>query len=467
MEEFDLIVIGSGTGLSVASSAVNRGMEVAVVEDHPVGGTCLTRGCIPSKMLIHSADVAETVRNSERFGIDAEIDEVRFQEIVDEVNDHVEEESGNIVQGLEHSDRHTLYRQTGEFVDEKVLELEDGEEITAPRILIAAGSRPVIPPIDDIEDVDYWTSTEALDPDRQPGSLVIIGGGYIAAELAHFYGTLGTEITILEMGDTLVGNEDEEIRERFTEMFSEKYDVHTGYRAEKVSEGDGEVKVEAENEEGETVEVSGDKLLVAAGRRPNSDRLNVEEAGVETDENGFVVTDEHMETNVDGIYALGDVADNYMFKHSANYEGQIATVNMLTEHEHEADFTGMPHAIFSSPQVAGVGRTEQELREEDADYLVGRYEYGDTAMGLALKEEDGFAKVLADHDTGEILGFHVLGPHASSIIHEVLVSVRNGSGTVDDIRDTIHIHPALNEVVQRAFSSLQHPEHVDHDHHHG
>ncbi|MDY6774187.1 MAG: dihydrolipoyl dehydrogenase [Candidatus Nanohaloarchaea archaeon] len=466
MEEFDLIVIGSGTGLQVASAAVNRGMEVAVVEDHPVGGTCLTRGCIPSKMLIHRADVAETIEESERFGIEAEVDNIRFQEIVDEVNDHVEEESESIVKGLKHSDQHTLYRETGEFVDEKVLELESGDRITSPRILIAAGSRPIVPPIDGIEDVDYWTSTQALDPEEQPDHLVIIGGGYIAAELAHFYGSLGTDITILEMGETLVGNEDEEVREKFTEIFAEKYEVYTGFRAEQVSEDEGTITVEAENEEGETVEASGDRLLVAAGRRPNSDRLKVGEAGIETDDNGFVKTDEHLETNVDGIYALGDVADNYMFKHSANYEGQIATVNMLTEHEHEADFTAMPHAIFSSPQVAGVGRTEEELKDEEVEYLVGKYEYGDTAMGLALKEEDGFAKVLADHDSGEILGFHVIGPHASSIIHEVLVAMRNGSGTVDDIRDTIHIHPALNEVVQRAFSSLQHPEHLDHGHHH-
>ncbi|MCJ7478551.1 MAG: dihydrolipoyl dehydrogenase [Candidatus Nanohaloarchaeota archaeon QJJ-7] len=465
MKEFDLIVIGSGTGLQIASNAVKRGMDVAVVDDHSIGGTCLTRGCIPSKMLIHRADVAETVQESGKFGIEADIEGIRFQEIVEEVNDHVEEESENIVQGLRDSDRHTLYQERGKFVDEKVLEV-GGEKITAPRILIAAGSRPIVPPIDGIEEVDYWTSRDALNPEEQPDHLVIIGGGYIAAELAHFYGTLETDITILEMSDTMLGNEDEEVREKFTEIFSEKYDVYTGYRASEVSEEDSTVKVEAESEGGETVEVSGDRLFVAAGREPNSDRLKVEEVGIETDENGFVKTDEHLETNVGGVYALGDIADNYMFKHSANHEAQYATVNMLTEHEHEADFTAMPHAVFSSPQVAGVGKTEGELKEEGIEYLVGKHDYADTAMGLALKEEAGFAKVLADHDSGEILGFHVIGPNASSIIHEVIVAMKSGSGTVDDIRRTVHIHPALNEVVQRTFSSLRHPEHLDHGHQH-
>ncbi|MDY6769264.1 MAG: dihydrolipoamide dehydrogenase, partial [Candidatus Nanohaloarchaea archaeon] len=166
---------------------------------------------------------------------------------------------------------------------------------------------------------------------------------------------------------------------------------------------------------------------------------------------------------VDGVYALGDIAGNWMFKHSANLEAEYVFRNMFGEERHEVDDAAMPHAIFSSPQVAGVGRTEQELRDDGVEYLVGRYEYADTGMGAALKE-DGFCKVLADHDTGEILGCHVLGPHASTLIHEVLVAMRSGSGTVHDVRDTIHIHPALSEVVGRAFSALQHPEHLDHGH---
>lgn len=463
MKEFDLIVIGAGSGLEVASAGARRGLDVAVVEEGPMGGTCLNRGCIPSKMLIHRADIAEEIGRSEEFGIEASIDDTHFKEMVREVNEEVREDAESIKRGLRRSDNHTLYHEKGRFVDENVVEVGD-EKITAEKIVIAAGTRPVIPPVDGLEEVDYLTSKDALELEEQPDHLVIIGGGYIAAELAHFYGSLGTDITIIEMGDTLLGNEDEAVSEVFTEAFSQKYDVRLGYAASQVAEDGDEIQVQAENEDGDDIAVSGDELLVAAGRRPNTDRLQVEATGVDTDERGFVETDEYLETSVDGIYALGDIAGNWMFKHSANYEASIVSNNLFSDEKREVDYTAMPHAIFSSPQVAGVGTTEQRLKEEGKDYLVGRYDYADTGMGMALKEEDGFVKVLADHETGEILGCHVLGPHASILVHEVLVAMRHGSGTVHDIRETVHIHPALNEVVSRAFSGLQHPDHFDHDH---
>ncbi|MFB6144549.1 MAG: FAD-dependent oxidoreductase, partial [Candidatus Nanohaloarchaea archaeon] len=215
----------------------------------------------------------------------------------------------------------------------------------------------------------------------------------------------------------------------------------------------GRKKVVAENTDGEKVEFSGDEILFATGRVPNTDSLEVEEAGIDTTEKGFVKTDEKMRTNIDGIYALGDIADNWMFKHSANHEAEIVFKNIVTGDQYDVDYPGMPHAVFTSPQIAGVGKTEQELEEKDEDYVSATYDYADTGMGSALKEGDGFVKVLASED-GEILGCHIIGPHASQQIHEVLVAMKAGSGTVDDIKNTIHIHPALNEVVQRAFSQV-------------
>ncbi|MFB6294818.1 MAG: dihydrolipoyl dehydrogenase, partial [Candidatus Nanohaloarchaea archaeon] len=463
-EEYDLIVVGAGSGLDVASAAARQGFEVAVVEEGPLGGTCLNRGCIPSKMLIHRADIAEQIQRSEEFGIHASIDDIDFAEMVREVNEEVGEDAENIERGIRNSEQHTLYQDRGRFVDDMVIEV-GGDKITADRIVVAAGTRPVVPPVDGLDEVDYLTSKEALELEEQPSHMIIIGGGYIAAELAHFYGALGTDITIIEMADTMVGNEDAEIREVFTERFSEKYDVHLGYAASEVEESDGEIRVTAESEDGDTIEVAGDELLVAAGRRPNTDILEIADTGIETDDRGFIETDAYLETNVDGVYALGDIAGNWMFKHSANYEAGVVFQNLFGEEDRAVDYTAMPHAIFSSPQIAGVGKTAQELKDEGVEYLVGRYDYADTGMGSALKEEDGFAKALVDHDTGEILGFHVLGPHASILIHEVLVAMRHGSGTVQDITDTVHIHPALSEVVSRTFSALQHPEHLDHDHH--
>jgi mycothione reductase len=454
MKEFDLIVIGSGSGLDIASGIANRGKDVAVVEPGRLGGTCLNRGCIPSKMLIHRADLAEEINNSERFGLHAELEDIDFEDIIEEVNHEVHSDSDNIEEGLKNSDRHTLYQEEARFVDEKVIELkESGEKITSDTIVVAAGSRPFIPPIDGTDEVDYWVSTDALNPDYQPDKIIMVGGGYISLELAHFYDAMGTEVTILERGDKVLKREDRQISEKITEIAENRYNLELEVSAQEIREGHGEKTVVAENSEGEEVEYSGDEILFATGRVPNTDSLKVEEAGIETTEKGFIDTDEKMRTNIEGVYALGDIADNWMFKHSANHEAEVVFKNIVSGDQYDVDYPGMPHAVFTSPQIAGVGKTEQELEDEETEYVSASYDYADTGMGGALKEEDGFVKVMASED-GDILGCHIIGPHASQQIHEVLVAMKAGTGTVDDIKNTIHIHPALNEVVQRAFSQL-------------
>jgi dihydrolipoamide dehydrogenase len=425
---------------------------VAVVEPGPLGGTCLNRGCIPSKMLIHHADVAEAIHNSGTFHIDAVMNGVDFAAITKEVNETVSEEAASIEEGLRKSDNHTLYKEEARFVDEKVIEVGDAK-ITAEHIVIAAGARPLIPPVDGLEEVDYLTSKEALELDHQPDRLVTIGGGYISMELAHFFQALGTEVVVLEMRDVLLGNEDREIAETYTELAEEKYDVNLGVKATKVDQEGDEITVHAEDKEGNEYSFTGDELLVAAGRRPNTDTLEVENAGIETDDHGFVETDKYLRTNADGVYALGDIAGNWMFRHSANREAEYVIRNLSQEEPEPVDYTAMPHAVFSSPQISGVGKTEDDLEEEGVDYQVGKAEYKNTGKGMALKEEEGFVKVLVDPD-GDILGCSIIGPHAASLIHEVLVAMKAGSGTVEDLKETVHIHPALNEVVQRAFYQL-------------
>ncbi len=459
MEEFDLIVIGSGSGLDVASGLARRGKDVAVVEPGRLGGTCLNRGCIPSKMLIHRADIAQDIKNSEKFHIDAEIKDIQFDEMIQEVNQDVHSDSESIEKGLKQSEQHTLYQEEAQFVDQKVLELKDsGKKITAENIVVAAGSRPFIPPIEGTDEVDYWVSTDALKPDYQPEEIIMVGGGYISLELAHFYDAMGTEVTILERGDKLLKREDRDISQKITEIAEKRYQVELEISAQEIKEENGSKKVIAENEDGQEIEYTGDEILFATGRVPNTDSLQVEEAGIETTERGFIETDQKMRASVEGIYALGDIADNWMFKHSANHEAEVVFKNLITGDEYDVDYPAMPHAVFTAPQIAGVGKTEQELEEEGKeygiDYVTAEYDYSDTGMGGALKEEDGFVKVLAKED-GEILGCHIIGPHASQQIHEVLVAMKAGSGHIDDIKDTIHIHPALNEVVQRAFSQIR------------
>jgi dihydrolipoamide dehydrogenase len=463
MNEVDFLVIGSGSGLDVASVAVNQGQSVAVVEKGPLGGTCLNRGCIPSKMLLYHADMVETIERADEFHIDAEISDIDFSEIVREVNEDVETDSDSIQQGLRSSDQHHLYEGEGRFVDERTVEIvsgtDEGSRIRADTVLIAAGTRPGIPNVEGIKEVDYLTSTDALQLETPPDHLVIIGGGYIAAELGHFFGTFGSEVTIVGRRPTLLPEADQEVAEAFTERYDERFTVHTGHAATAVSETDGSVTVEARPYEygedpgivgEESLTVTGDELLVAAGRTPNTDLLDLDAAGVETDERGFVETDDYLRTTADGVWALGDIVGEYLLKHSANHEAQAVTRNIFGSDLEPVDYTAMPFAVFASPEVAGVGAREGELREEGREYATRTYRYDKTARGSAMKV-DGFLKAIIDLD-GEILGCHIIGPEASNLIQEVVVAMKAGSGTVQDIRESVHIHPALSEVVQRGFS---------------
>jgi dihydrolipoamide dehydrogenase len=463
MDEVDFLVIGSGSGLDVANAAANRGQSVAVVEKGALGGTCLNRGCIPSKMLLYHADVLETVENADAFDIDATVNDVAFEDIVREVDAEVSADAAGIREGLQSSSQHDLYEGEGRFVDERTVEIvsgdDEGARIRAETVLIAAGTRPAIPDIDGIEDVDYLTSTEALQLETPPDHLVIVGGGYIAAELGHFFGTFGSDVTIVGRRPTLLPAADEAIAEAFTDHYADRFTVHTGHAATAASETDGTVTVEARPyeygadggiQDDESVTVTGDTLLVAAGRTPNTDRLDLDAAGVETDARGFVETDEYLRTTADGVWALGDIVGEYLLKHSANHEAQAVARNLFGDDLQAVDYSAMPFAVFASPEVAGVGATESELQDAGTEYATRTYRYDQTARGSAM-QADGFVKVVIDLE-GEILGCHIIGPEASDLIQEVVVAMTAGSGTVSDIRESIHIHPALSEVVQRAFS---------------
>lgn len=452
MKEYGAVVIGSGSGLDIANAAASRGLEVAIVEKGPLGGTCLNRGCIPSKMLIHRADLAEQISNSERFRIHANMEGIDFKSMVKEVSEEVGSEARQIERGIRNFDRFTLYKDEAKFVDKRTLEV-GGEKVKGEKVIVAAGARPFIPPLEGLEGVDYLTSREALKLRERPKHLVIVGGGYVAAELGHFFGSLGSEVGIIAAHNNLIHREDRDIYRKFTEIFQDKYGVKTGFRATEVWEDNGKIYVKAESGSGEQIEVSGDELLMATGRKPNTDLLEVEKAGIETDDKGFVKTNEYLETTAENVWALGDIVNSPMFKHTANWEAEYVYLNVFTDHKHPVDYSAMPHAIFSSPQIAGVGKTEQELEEESRDYLKSLYEYKDTGMGSALKEKEGFVKALASPG-GKIQGCHILGPHASILIHEVVVAMRSGEGTVDNVTKSVHVHPALSEVVQRAFNTL-------------
>lgn len=450
-KNYDLIVIGSGAGLNVASFAhENYSWKVALIEPGPLGGTCLNRGCIPSKIIIHAADVAEEIRGAERFGIKARIESIDFAAVTNRASHSIDDDSAQIEQGIRETEGMDLYKVEGSFVDEHTLKV-GGEEISGERILIAAGARPFVPPIDGIGNVDYMTSTEALRQTKQPKSMIVIGGGYIAAELGHFYGALGTKVTIVEMSPMLINREDGEISREFTRIFSEKHSVILGVKAKKISQNsDGAKVVTIEMSGGQEVSLEGEALLMAVGIKPNTDLLKVENAGIEIDKRGYIVVDEYMQTKKPHIWAIGDITGIAPFRHAANWQAQFVAQNIKGEGKVKVDHSVMPHAIFSSPQVAGVGLTEEQAGEKGIKYKVSKYYYKNTGMGFAMAEVDGFVKFILDPTDDKILGCHILGPQASILVHEV-VPIMAAGGTASVIRNAIHIHPALSEVIRRAL----------------
>jgi dihydrolipoamide dehydrogenase len=454
-KKFDVIVIGAGSGLSVSSAAAERGLKVAVIDKGPFGGTCLNRGCIPSKMLIHSADVVEDIRRAQLFGIKAKVTGIDWKKIVKRVTATVDGEAREIEEGNRGEKNITVYRDAAKFTGPKTLQVGK-DSITADKIVIAVGTRPGVPPIPGLEGTPYVTSDGALRLPRQPKKMVIIGGGYIAAELAHFFGGLGTQVTILQRGPVLVNNEDEEVSQRFTEAYQQRFTVLLNVDTKSIAYKAGKFAVEVQEQGAKKPrKLACDTLLVATGRISNADTLDLAKAGVKlTDKGNYVQVDEFMETNVSGIWALGDIAGKYFFKHSANLEAEYVVQNMFHPTDKVAvNYAAMPHAMFASPQAAGVGLTEQELKAKGVPYAKGFYRYYGTGMGKAIEDEEGFVKVLADPATRKILGCHILGTDASTLIHEVVVVMRAGLG-VDAILDAVHVHPALSEVVQRAFINI-------------
>ena len=458
-----LIVIGSGSGLDVANAAATeKGFKVAIIEKDKLGGTCLNRGCIPSKLLIHSADIIEIIKKADVFGITVKDYTIDFQQIVNRVFKIVNTDSNEIKKGLQASKNPQLFLQECKFIGEKKILIANDKIITSDKILIASGTRPNIPKIKGLKNVEYITSNEALSLKQQPKSLTIIGGGYIACELAHFFGSLGTKINIIQRNDLLIPNEDTDISTRITDIFSKKYNIYLGYNAELVFYDSKDknglnktkiINVISKNKFGNYVKVSSDQLLIAIGRIPNSDLLNLEKSGVKMNERGFIVVDEYLETNIKGIFALGDIVGKYQFKHNANNEAQYAYNNIVhPDKKIPVNYTAMPHAVFTNPQIAAVGYTEQQLTKEKIKYEKSIYPYIQTGMGQVIEDKEGFVKFLLDKRNRTILGCHIMGTDASILIHEVLVAMRigNDEGKIDNITRTIHIHPSLSEVISKA-----------------
>jgi dihydrolipoamide dehydrogenase len=415
--------------------------------------------------MLYPADVIRMAEEAKAIGIHAKIEKVDFNLIMKRVWEIVLDDRREMEHGVARTKQIQFFNMDGSFVSDYTMKVGK-ERITANTIIIASGARPLIPPIEGLEKIGYLTSATIFDIKEPPESLVIVGGGYIAAEFAHFFSAIGTKVTILGRNPRLVPQEEPEISELLKDKMSRYCQVHTGYEAVRAEISNELKTVIATNRADEqTYEFSGQEILVAAGRRSNSDILKPENTGVETDKRGWIKTDPFLRTTKEGIWALGDARGKHMFRHTANYEAGIVWRNAFTEHQHPVDEHAVPHAVFTYPQVASVGMTEEQARK-DHEILVGVKKYADVAKGYAMGEEDGFVKVIVDGATGRILGAHVIGPHAAILVQQIVYLMNTEEQNYWPLARAQTIHPALSEVTVGAFGNLRPVGEHRHEHFH-
>lgn len=455
-DEFDLIVLGGGmAGLPVAMKSAYSGMDTALIEEDLLGGTCLNRGCIPTKAMIRSAEVANLARRSDEFGIEIDGDITADMEaVVERKDDIVESIRDGAYDNVEDNDGVTLIEERGLFESPQEIRVGD-QSITAEQIVVNTGAHPAEPPIDGLDDVAVLDSTSMLHLDDVPDSLAVIGGGYVGCEYAQMYSRFGADVSVFQRPERLLPREDPEVSEVIEAAFAdESIDVHTEATVVALEPDGNDVVADVEGPEEFTVTMS--EVLLAAGRQPNTDDIGLDEAGIETDERGFIETDDGFETTADGVYAIGDVCGPPMFTHTARDDADMLYRHLAKAEAISTDDRVVPRAVFTDPQVGHVGVTEQEARDAGYEVGVGRQDLAEQGKPKALGETEGFVKLVTDADTGELLGAHIVGEQGAEIVHELVLAIELGA-TADDIAKTIHIHPTLPESINSAAGGVHEP----------
>jgi mycothione reductase len=452
VRHFDLAIIGSGSGNTLIGPEFDD-WDIAVIEESTFGGTCTNVGCIPTKMYVYPADLAEAVGRAARLGVDAKLDGVRWRDVRDRVFGRIDAISRGGREYRAHgSPNTTLIEQHASFVDARTLALSGGETITADRIVVATGSRPVIPAVVTGSEIPFHTSETVMRVDALPERVAILGGGYIAAEFAHIFSAFGARTTVLARSSPLLRHLDLEIATRFTELARQRWDVRLDTNVSSIERsGDG---VRLDLLDGSFVEA--DLLLVATGRTPNSDKMNLRAAGVAVHPDGRVIVDCHQRTTADGIWALGDVCSPHQLKHVANHEARVIAHNLANPDALiEADHRFAPSAVFTHPQLATVGLTEEEAAAIGRPYVTALQGYGSTAYGWAMEDTTSVCKLIADPTTGQLLGAHLMGEQAATLIQPVIQAMSFGLGVREMAHGQYWIHPALTEVVENALLQLK------------
>jgi dihydrolipoamide dehydrogenase len=455
MEKFDVTVIGSGPGGYVAAiRCAQLGFKTAIIERYStLGGTCLNVGCIPSKALLDSSEhYYNSTHHFAEHGIDVKEIKVNLAQMIKRKGDVVKQTCDGIT-FLMKKNKITVLNGHGTFVDKNTIEIAaaDGKktQISSAKTIIATGSKPSSLPGIEIDKKRIISSTEALNLKEIPKHMVIIGGGVIGLELGSVYARLGAKISVVEFTDSIIGTMDRGLGKELQKVLKkEGFEFFLKHKVTGVSSKENEITVTADNEKGEKVQFKGDYCLVAVGRKPYTANLGLDKAGVKLDNRGRIETDEHLQTSVPGIYAIGDVVKGAMLAHKAEEEGVFVAEVMAGQKPH-INYNLIPGVVYTWPEVAGVGFTEEQLKEQNKRYRTGSFPFKASGRARASMDTDGFIKVLADEATDEILGVHMIGPRAADMIAEAVVAMEFRA-SAEDIARMSHAHPTFTEAIKEA-----------------
>ena len=453
MEKFDLIIIGSGPGGYVcAIRAAQLGLKVCCVEKgKTLGGTCLNIGCIPSKSLLHASQIFSDTKHYANMGINIEGVKLDLTKMMASKDESVTGLTDGI-KFLFKKNKITHIQGFGKITGKNevtVLSDDNDQVITGKNIVIATGSEVAVPENVIIDEKDILSSTGALSLDRVPEELVIVGAGYIGLEMGSVWSRLGSKVTVIEYADRIVPNMDKEISNQFQKiLIKQGIDFKLSTAFKKINKKDGKLYIAIETQQGQASEISCDKVLISIGRKPYTFGLNLEEVGVKTDDKGFIVTKNNFQTSVDNIFAIGDCKLGPMLAHKASEEG-TALAEIIVGQAGHINFDTIPSVVYTSPEVASVGKTEEELKLANINYKVGKFPFTANAKAKVMHETAGFVKILSDASSDKVLGVHMIGADVGNMIAELALAMEFGASS-EDIARTCHAHPTLTESIKEA-----------------
>ncbi|GAA1519493.1 dihydrolipoyl dehydrogenase [Pimelobacter simplex] len=450
-ERYDTLVIGGGmAGLPLALRAARHG-SVAFVEKERLGGTCLNRGCIPTKTMIASAALAHQIRRAQEYGIKVAAPAVDLPAVVARKDAIIDTIRNGSYKAVAKADRLDLYPAEGRFVAPRRLRM-GGTEIEADKVFLVTGMRTTRPPIDGLDTTPHYTSRTLLDLTELPEHLIVVGGGYIGTEFAQMFARFGSRVTVIQRADRLLPGEDPDISAAMAAGFdADGLTVLTATTCTAVEGEPGRIRVGCQGDE--SGEITGTHLLIAAGRTPNTDHLGVEHLGLEPDEQGFLPVDDQLKTPVEGVWALGDIRGGPMFTHTARHDADIAYRTTFRNQDRSIAGRIVPHAVFTDPEVGSVGMTEPAARAAGFDVLIGRQDFTGVVKARAIGNTRGLVKFVVDAATDQILGCHIAGPEGGNLVHEAVIAMTCGA-SYSDLANAIHIHPTLAEGVNTAAGGV-------------